>query len=116
MANGPVEYRLDRRDGPAAVVLLHGGHLRAGPPRGEEVSAAAGCTVLAPSRPGCGRTPVSTGTSPTGFAGAVSGLCAHLGIQRVDAVAGVSAGGPTAVAPAALHPALVRKVPLLSLR
>ncbi|WP_433549006.1 alpha/beta fold hydrolase [Streptomyces sp. CA-294286] len=114
LASGPVEYRLDRRNGPAAVVLLHGGHLRAGLPCGEEVFAAAGCTVLAPSRPGYGRTPVSTGTSPAGFAGAVSELCAHLGIRRVDAVAGVSAGGPTAVALAALHPALVRKVLLLS--
>jgi pimeloyl-ACP methyl ester carboxylesterase len=59
--------------------------------------------VLAPSRPGYGRTPVSTGTSVTGFADVTRTLCAHLGITRLAAVVGTSGGGPTAVAMAA-HP------------
>jgi hypothetical protein len=53
---GPVEYRLERR-GHATVILFHGGHMRAGLALGEEVFADADCTVLAPSRPGYGRTP-----------------------------------------------------------
>ncbi|MFI9561569.1 hypothetical protein [Nonomuraea endophytica] len=52
---GPVEYRLERR-GEAAVVILHGGHMRAGLALGEEVFGAAGYTVLVPSRPGYGQT------------------------------------------------------------
>lgn len=59
---GPVECRLDRC-GDAVVAVFHGGYVRAGLPMGEDVFTAAGCTVLAPSRTGYGRTPLSTGTS-----------------------------------------------------
>jgi pimeloyl-ACP methyl ester carboxylesterase len=41
-------------------------------------------------------------------------LCARLGITEVAAVVGVSGGGPTAVAMAARHPALVRRLILQS--
>lgn len=41
-------------------------------------------------------------------------LCGHLGITRVAAVVGISAGGPTAMATAARHPDLVRRVILQS--
>ncbi|MFD0853052.1 hypothetical protein ACFQ07_12505, partial [Actinomadura adrarensis] len=54
--SGPVEYRLEER-GPRTVLVLHGGHMRAGLPLGEETFAEAGHTILAPSRPGYGRTP-----------------------------------------------------------
>ena len=77
---GRVEYRLDRR-GDAVVVVFHGGHVRAGLAVGEEVFAAAGCTILAPSRPGYGRTPLSTG---------------HIG-------GGVHRRGPGAVCPVGRH-------------
>ncbi|MCQ9177686.1 alpha/beta hydrolase [Streptomyces sp. IBSBF 2953] len=110
---GLVEYRLERR-GPAIVVVLHGGHTRAGLPVGEEVFVEAGHTVLAPSRPGYGRTPLSTGTSTSGFADVVGALCAHLGITEVAAVVGTSGGGPTAVTMAARHPGLVRRLILQS--
>jgi pimeloyl-ACP methyl ester carboxylesterase len=90
-----VEYRLDRR-GETVVVLCHGRHVRAGLALGDEVFAAAGHTVLVPSRPGYGRTPLSTGISAEGFADAIRELCAHLGIARVAAAAGISGGGPTA--------------------
>jgi pimeloyl-ACP methyl ester carboxylesterase len=70
--------------------------------------------VLAPSRPGYGRTPLSTGTSVTGFADVTRALCAHLGIIRVAAVVGTSAGGPTAVAMAARQTDLVQRLILQS--
>ncbi|MFI7637411.1 alpha/beta fold hydrolase [Nonomuraea sp. NPDC049400] len=55
---GPVEYRLEG-DGPRTVLVFHGGHARAGLPLGEEVFTDAGFTVLAPSRSGYGRTPLT---------------------------------------------------------
>ncbi|MFI6620623.1 alpha/beta fold hydrolase [Streptomyces sp. NPDC050528] len=113
LAAGRVEYRLDRR-GPATVVVFYGGHLRAGLSLGEEVFAEAGCSVLVPSRPGYGRTPVSTGASAGGFADAAAALGAHLGITEVAAVVGVSGGGPTAVAMAARHSELVQRLILQS--
>ncbi len=113
LAPGPVEFRLDRR-GPVTVVVFHGGHFRAGLSLGEEGYAEADCSVLVPSRPGYGRTPVSTGGSAAGFADATAALCEHLGITEVAAVVGVSGGGPTAVALAARHPALVKRLILQS--
>jgi pimeloyl-ACP methyl ester carboxylesterase len=113
LPGGVVEYRLERRD-PRAVLMMHGGHMRASLPLGEEVFADAGYTVLAPSRPGYGRTPVTTGTSLEGFAGVVAELCDRLGIGSVAAVVGQSAGGPSAVTMAARCPALVERLILQS--
>ncbi|MDL4815523.1 alpha/beta fold hydrolase [Actinomadura opuntiae] len=110
---GPLEYRLEKR-GPSTVLMLHGGHMRASLPLGEEVFAEAGFSVLAPSRPGYGRTPSGTGTSPARFADAVVELCADLGIERLAAVVGQSAGGPTAVTLASRHPDLVERLVLES--
>jgi pimeloyl-ACP methyl ester carboxylesterase len=67
-----------------------------------------------PSRPGYGRTPVSTVGSAGAFADVTAALCADLGITEVAAAVGVSGGGPTAVAMAARHPALVRRLILQS--
>lgn len=110
---GPVEYWLDRRGG-AVVVVFHGGHVRAGLALGEDVFAADGCTLLAPSRPGYGRTPLSTGGSVEGYTDAVRALCTELGITRVAAVVGVSGGGPTAATMAARHADLVERLILVS--
>jgi pimeloyl-ACP methyl ester carboxylesterase len=110
---GPVEYRREQR-GNATVVVFHGGHVRAGLAVGEDVFAQDGYTILAPSRPGYGRTPLSTGTTVTGFADVTGTLCAHLGITKVAAVTGTSGGGPTAVAMAARHPHLVERLILQS--
>lgn len=93
---GRVEYRLDRR-GPACVLLCHGGHVRAGLAVGEELFAELGLTVLVPSRPGYGHTPLGTGRSPAGFADAAAELCGRLGIERLAAVVGTSGGGPTGI-------------------
>lgn len=113
LSRGPVEYRLERR-GPRTVLMMHGGHMRASLPLGEEVFADAGYTVLAPSRPGYGRTPLTTGTSPEGFAGVAAELCGRLGIGSLAAVVGQSAGGPSAVTMAARCPALVQRLILQS--
>jgi pimeloyl-ACP methyl ester carboxylesterase len=113
LAAGVVEYRLDG-EGPQVVVVFHGGHMRAGVALGEEVFTASGYRVLAPSRPGYGRTPVTTGTTSAAFADATADLCRHLGVERVAAVVGVSAGGRTALTLAARHPQLVDRVILQS--
>jgi pimeloyl-ACP methyl ester carboxylesterase len=94
--------------------MMHGGHMRASLPLGEEVFADAGYTVLAPSRPGYGRTPLTTGSSPEGFAGVAAELCDRLGIGSLAAVVGQSAGGPSAVTMAARCPALVERLILQS--
>ena len=110
---GPVEYRLERH-ADATVVVFHGGHLRAGLSLGEDVFTEHGCSVLVPSRPGYGRTPLQTGPSPHDFADAMAELCQHLGIDHVAAVVGISAGGRAALAMAARHPQLVQRLVLES--
>jgi pimeloyl-ACP methyl ester carboxylesterase len=93
--------------------VCHGGHMHAGLALGEELFAELGYSVLVPSRPGYGRTPLRTGRAPAGFADAAAELCGQLGIGRLAAVVGVSAGGPTAVTLAARHPHLVQRLLLL---
>jgi pimeloyl-ACP methyl ester carboxylesterase len=109
LETGQVEYRLEP-GGPATVLMLHGGHLSAGVPLGEDVFRSAGCAVLAVSRPGYGRTPVTSGTSPDDFAGVIAELCQTLKIDRLAAVVGQSAGGPTAISLAAQNPVLVERL------
>ncbi|MEV6542507.1 alpha/beta hydrolase [Streptomyces sp. NPDC051665] len=113
LRRGPVEFRYEPR-GAATVVVFHGGHMRAGLTLGEEVFADGGCSVLAVSRPGYGRTPLTAGASPAAFADTTAELCTHLGIDAVTAAVGASAGGPTAVAMAAYHPDLVQRLILQS--
>jgi pimeloyl-ACP methyl ester carboxylesterase len=110
---GAVEYRLAHGRKPA-VVVFHGGHMRAGLALGEDVFVSAGHTVLVPSRPGYGRTPIGTGTSAAGFAGVVEELCRHLEIEQAAAVVGISGGGPAAMTMAARHPRLVQRLILQS--
>ncbi|MEV6769619.1 alpha/beta hydrolase [Nocardia sp. NPDC051030] len=113
LSGGPVEYRLEQH-GPQTVMMLHGGHMRASLPFGEGVFTDAGFSVLAPSRPGYGRTPLGAGPSPEAYADSLAELCHHLGIERLAAVVGQSASGPTAVTFAAAHPDLVARLVLES--
>jgi pimeloyl-ACP methyl ester carboxylesterase len=112
LPSGPIEYRLEHGGGPV-VLLFHGGHMRAGLALGEETFTEAGYTILAPSRPGYGGTPLAAGPSPAAYTDAVRVLCERLGITRVAAVAGISGGGPTAVAMAARHPDVVERLVLI---
>ncbi|WP_432843832.1 alpha/beta fold hydrolase [Dactylosporangium sp. CA-092794] len=88
--------------------------MRAGLALGEDAFAAAGYTVLVPSRPGYGRTPVRSGRTVADFTDTIRALCGELGITRIAAVVGISGGGPTAVTMAARHSDLVARLVLLS--
>lgn len=100
-----IEYLLHQGGGRLAV-LFHGGHLRADLEIGHETFLAAGCSVLHPSRPGYGGTPLSAGPDSARFADRIATLCEQLGYREVVAV-GVSAGGRTATTFAVRHPYLV---------
>ncbi|MDG6107321.1 alpha/beta hydrolase [Dactylosporangium aurantiacum] len=113
VAGAPVEFRFERR-GPDVLLVLHGGHMRAGLALGEDAFAGAGYSILAPSRPGYGRTPLRSGPTPAAYTDTVKALCGQLGIARVAAVVGISGGGPTAVTMAARHPDLVERLVLIS--
>ncbi len=110
-ASGSVEYRLVRGER-GCVVVFHGGHMRAGLSLGEQAFIENGYTVLIPSRPGYGRTAMTAGPGPAEFAATIETLCSHLGLERILAVVGVSAGGPTAVAMAAHQPKRVHSLVL----
>jgi pimeloyl-ACP methyl ester carboxylesterase len=115
LRSGTIEYRYERR-GAQTVLICHGGHLRAAIPLGESAYEQQGWSVLTPSRPGYGRTPLTGDSSPEAVAALVQDLCSHLGIRSVAAVIGVSAGAPLAVALAARYPSLVRSLVLQSAR
>lgn len=109
---GDVEYRIEGEGTEVALVLL-GGHVSASSHLGEDYFMERGYQVLNVSRPGYGKTPLSTGTTPDGFADALSELLQQLGIKQV-VVVGISAGGRTAMRLAAKYPALVSKLVLQS--
>ena len=99
---GPIEYRVVGEGAP--VLFLHG------TPGGYDQSSLfednfveAGFRLLAPSRPGYLRTPLSVGATPDEQADAVVALLDALGYERV-AVIGGSGGGPYALALALRHP------------
>lgn len=100
-ARGPVEAAVTG-EGPA-VVLVHGipGSWRQAVPLALDLAAAH--TVVLPSRPGYGTTPLSTGCTPVEQAGAYAALLDTLGIERA-AIIGISGGGPSALAFAQHHP------------
>lgn len=102
---GPIEL-LTRGEGPA-VLVLHGG--AGGFDQGMLFAAGLddeGFQILAPSRPGYLRTPLTAGRSPEEQADAMAALLDSLGLESA-AVIGVSAGGPVAVQLAKRHPGKV---------
>lgn len=115
LASGRVEYRYQKR-GRRTALICHGGHLSAGVPVGEEVFEQAGFSVLAPSRPGYGGTPLAAGPGPDRFADVVRELWQHLDLRGVDVVVGFSAGSPLAVTLAARYPEEVGALVLQSAR
>jgi pimeloyl-ACP methyl ester carboxylesterase len=111
LSGSVIEYRVvagsDR-----AVVIMHGGHMHAGIELGEQVFRELGYTVVVPSRPGYGQTPIVAGGDRNRFADHVAELIRHLGCRDVAAVVGISAGGPWAIALASRHRDLVQRVVL----
>lgn len=97
---GPIEARVVG-EGPA-VLIIHGtpGSWRQTFSLEEDVAGA--YAVVSPSRPGYGRTPISTGRTPSEQAGAYAALLDELGIDRC-VVVGASGGGPSALAFAREH-------------
>lgn len=101
-SRGPVEYA-ERGQG-SPLLSLHGspaafenGLLMA------EFARVNGFRVIAPSRPGYGGTPLSTGRTPTEQADALAFLLDTLGLEQV-AVLAMSGGGPAGYALAGSHP------------
>jgi pimeloyl-ACP methyl ester carboxylesterase len=98
---GPIEYA-ERGDG-QSLLLIHGagGGYDQGLMIGRDF--AEGFRVIAPSRFGYLRTPVPADTSPAAQADAHAALLDKLGVKNC-VVAGVSAGGPSAIEFALRHP------------
>lgn len=100
-ASGPLEVARVGEGPP--VLLVHGtpGSWRQAVPLALDL--ACHHTVLLPSRPGYGRTPVATGRTPADQAAAYVALLDALGLDRAGVV-GISGGGPSAAAFSAGHP------------
>jgi pimeloyl-ACP methyl ester carboxylesterase len=96
--------------GSRTVLVLHGGHVSAAVPLGERDLLDLGLRILAVCRPGYGRTPATTAGTRTAFGDVVARLCRYLEADRLAAVVEMSHGGPSAVALAAGHPELVKRL------
>ncbi len=106
---GPIEYTL-LGQGPV-VLRLTGSMDDCESSGGNDALLAAGFSILTPSRPGYGMTPLSVGRTAPEAADAMAGLMDRLGIPIADVIA-ESSGGPTAIHLAARHPERVRKLVL----
>ncbi len=96
-SEGPLEYTL-REGGDETLLFIHG------TPGGHDQSPEPDAfTVVAPSRPGYLRSPITTGRTPQEQAHAYAALLDELGIEQVF-VMGASGGGPSSMAFAAQYP------------
>ncbi len=109
-SRGPIEYTLTGR-GPV-VLNIHGTSSDCFSSSGLAPLIQSGFSLLTPSRPGYGRTPLSVGRTAAEAAGALIGLLDTLKIETCFVVA-VSGGGPTGVALAARFPQYVRRLVLI---
>jgi len=106
---GPIEYTL-LGSGPV-VLVCHGTSSNCFATAGSEPFVAAGLSVLTPSRPGYGRTPLEAGRTAAQAAGALVALLDSLEMQTCSVVA-ISGGGPTGIALAAGFPERVQRLVL----
>ena len=94
---GPIEYALEG-DGDGVLLSIHG------TPGGyDQRFGLEGFQVLAPSRPGYLRTPISAGRTPREQADAYAALLDALSIDQV-VIMGLSGGGPSSMTFAAAYP------------
>lgn len=107
---GPIEYTLVGK-GPV-VLRLTGSMDDCESSGGNEALLAAGFSILTPSRPGYGQTPLSVGRAAPEAAEAMAALMDRLGLSNANVIA-ESSGGPTAIYLAARHPERVRKLVLV---
>jgi pimeloyl-ACP methyl ester carboxylesterase len=105
-SKGPIEYTL-LGNGPV-VLVSHGTSSNCFSTDMSVPLMEAGFSVLTPSRPGYGRTPIDVGRSAAEAASALIALLDSLQIQTCAVVA-ISGGGPTGVALAADYPRRVTR-------
>jgi pimeloyl-ACP methyl ester carboxylesterase len=108
-SKGLIEYTL-LGSGPV-VLVCHGTSSNCFSTAEAEPLTAAGFSVLIPSRPGYGRTPLAVGRSASQAAEALVALLDSLHVQTCSVVA-VSGGGPTGIALAAQYPDRVERLVL----
>ena len=110
-SRGPIEYTW-QGEGPV-ILIVHGGHANCHETFGYAALLAAGFSILTPSRPGYGQTPVAVGPTAVAAADAMLGLLDVLQIAQVSVIA-ISAGGPTGLQLAARYPTRINKLVLES--
>lgn len=108
-AKGPIEYTL-LGSGPV-VLVCHGTSSDCFSTGVAMPLVEAGFSVLTPSRPGYGRTPLEVGPSATQAAQALIALLDSLSIETCPVFA-ISGGGPTGVALAAGYPQRITRLVL----
>ena len=108
---GPVEY-IFKGTGPV-VLICHGTSEDCHSGYPYEFLVEAGFTLLIPSRPGYGRTPLEVGRTNMQAAQALISLLDCLDIQTCSVLA-VSAGGPTGIALAANYPGRIKHLVLMA--
>jgi pimeloyl-ACP methyl ester carboxylesterase len=108
-SKGPIEYSL-LRNGPV-VLICHGTSSNCFSTELALPLGDVGFSVLTPSRPGYGRTPLAVGQSAADAASALIALLDSLEIQTCAVIA-ISGGGPTGVALAAGFPERVTRMVL----
>jgi pimeloyl-ACP methyl ester carboxylesterase len=110
-SRGPVEYILSG-NGPV-ILACHGTSQDCFATSGLDLLMQAGFSLLTPSRPGYGRTPLDVGPSSTQAAGALIALLDCLNIRTCSVIA-VSGGGPTGIALAAKFPQRIQRLILMA--
>jgi pimeloyl-ACP methyl ester carboxylesterase len=106
-SKGPIEYTL-MGSGPL-VLVCHGTSSNCFSTAGSEPLVADGFSVLTPSRPGYGRTPLEVGRTASQAAEALVALLDSLHVPACSVLA-ISGGGPTGIALAAGHPQRVQRL------
>ena len=109
-SRGPVEYTW-LGSGPV-ILVCHGTSSNCFSVDGTAPLLEAGFSVLTPSRPGYGRTPLRVGPSAAQAAEALMALLDCLKVETCSVMA-ASGGGPTGVALAANYPGRVRRLALM---
>jgi pimeloyl-ACP methyl ester carboxylesterase len=107
VSKGKIEYSIKGK-GPV-VLVLPGGHNNCETAYPGKDFTASGFTMLAVSRPGYGKTDISTGRDAMSFADSLALLLNKLNVNTVS-VLGISAGGRTALNFTSRYPDFVNKL------